>query len=148
MTHASPESGCQVDPLAHRVRDGADVVQTADAIVDVWQAIHAALVPIIGQGGVAALFNRSAHLSLRGHPWLAAARGNSAATIDFVALKSLLTQQTAVQALAAGKAMLQTFYGLLASLVGDSLTDQLLHSVWHPPTDQQPTQELPPCPSK
>lgn len=141
VTHDRPESSHQVDPLVHRVSDGADVVQTADAIIEVWQEIHATLVPIIGQGGVAALFKRSAYLSMRSHPWLAAARDSGPGAIDFVALKSLLIQQAAVQALAGGRAMLQTFYGLLASLVGDSLTEQLLRSVWHPPTGQPPTQD-------
>ena len=50
-------------PLADLVSDGADAEQLADAIVAMWLEIDQALHPIIGHRGVAALYNRSLHLT-------------------------------------------------------------------------------------
>lgn len=142
MTSGNPEGSRRADPLAHRVSGDASTPQIADAIVDTWLEIDAVLVPIIGQGGVGALFRRSAHLSMRTHPWLANAQDGSGA-IDCVALKSLLLLQSPAESLAGGKAMLQTFHGLLAGLVGASLTEQLLRPVWHQPPGATPEQDIP-----
>ena len=50
--------------------DVAEVVSIADAIVSTWREIALALGPIIGRGGVAALYRRSLYLAVREHPWL------------------------------------------------------------------------------
>ena len=140
MSSGIPEGSRIAGPLEHRVREDAAAPQIADAIVSTWLAIDAVLVPIIGKGGVGALFRRSAHLSISEHPWLAAAQDGMAGAADYNALKALLLLQSPADSLAGGSAMLQTFRGLLAGLVGASLTEQLLRSVWHPiprtPSDQ------------
>ena len=48
---------------------------------------------------------------------------------DLVALRPLLARQSRAQAAAGGVALLQTLDDLLASLIGASLTEQLLGSV-------------------
>lgn len=116
--------------LAQRAADGADAARIADAIVSTWEEIQAALGPIIGPASVALLYKRSLHLIGPAHPWLADANAGLRTAMDLAALKSVLVQQTGVHAAAAGGEILQTFYELLASLVGPSLTDQLLRSVW------------------
>ena len=118
------------------------MTQVANAIVDTWLAVDAVLVPIIGPMGVGALFRRSAHLSMREYPWLAAVQDGTAGPMDCAVLKSLLLLQSPTQSLAGGKAMLQIFYGLLMGLVGASLTEQLLRSVWHQPPSAPPVQDL------
>jgi hypothetical protein len=129
------------DPLAHRVSGDASSREIADAILDTWLAIDATLVPIIGPGGVSALFRRSAHLSMRAHPWLAGAQDGTSGAMDRVVLKDLLLLQSPAESLAGGKAMLQTFHGLLAGLVGAALTEQLLRPVWHQPAGEPPIQD-------
>ncbi len=129
------------DPLAHRIRNDADVGQIADALVDTWRSIDSKLVPLIGQGGVGALFRRSAHLTMHAHPWLAAAQEGTVGAIDLVALKALILRKNAAQARAGGTAMLHSFYALLAGLVGASLTEQLLRSVWQPSAGAPPAQD-------
>ena len=117
-------------PLADRVSDGADAEQVADAIVAIWLEIDQALHPIIGHRGVAALYNRSLHLTAVAYPWLAIDQPAVPAAVDPAGLRSALVQQAAAEAAAGGSALFLTFHELLASLVGTSLTGRLLRSVW------------------
>jgi hypothetical protein len=140
----SQESSRLAAPLAHRVGKDADAARIAEAIVSTWQEIDAALSPIIGQRGVAALYKRSLYLTGAAHPWLAATHGSVQPTMDLAALKSVFVQQTSADAAAAGNALLQKFHELLASLVGSSLTERLLRSVWANPSSGPPAQDTSP----
>ena len=115
--------------------------QVADTMVSTWQAINAALSPIIGQRGVAVLYKRSLYLTGHAHPWLADMQEDSQATMDLVALKSVFAQQSNTHAAAAGGAFLQTFHELLSSLIGLSLTERLLRPVWAPFSSGPPAQD-------
>jgi len=117
-------------PLAHRVGKDANAAQIADAIVATWQEIEAALTPIIGQRAVVALYRRSLHLTGSIHPWMAGTHEGVQTDMDLAALKSVFRQQSSANAAGGGSALFQTFYELLASLVGPSLTERLLRSVW------------------
>ena len=99
-------------------------------MVSTWQDIDAVLSPVIGQRGVAMLYKRSLYLIGPVHPWLAGMHEGVQATIDLEALKSAFAQQSSANAAAAGGAFLHTFYELLTSLVGPSLTERLLRPVW------------------
>ncbi len=116
--------------LAHRAGATATASQIADATAAAWHQIDAALTPIIGSRGVAALFKRSLHLNRQDHPCLAAMLESVQTTLDVAPLKSVLAQQSSAEAAAAGGEVLQTFYELLSNLVGPSLTERLLRSVW------------------
>ena len=128
-------------PLADRVSDGADAEQVADAIVAIWLEIDQALHPIIGHRGVAALYNRSLHLTAVAYPWLAIDQPAIPAAVDPAGLRSALVQQAAAEAAAGGSALFLRFHELLASLVGASLTDRLLRSVWAPSSTVSPAQD-------
>lgn len=128
-------------PLAGRVVDGADAEQVADAIVAVWREIDQALHSIIGHRGVAALYSRSLSLTAAGYPWLAIDQPAAPAAIDPSGLRAALVQQAAAEAAAGGSALFHGFHELLASLVGPSLTDRLLRSVWTHPSDTSPAQD-------
>ncbi len=127
--------------LAHRAGTGADAAHIADAVVSMWQEIDAALAPIIGQRGVAMLYKRSLYLIGPAHPWLAGTYAGVQAATDLVALKAVLAQQSSANAAAAGVAVLQTFYELLVSLIGPSLTERLLCSVWGNSLSGPPAQD-------
>jgi hypothetical protein len=126
-------------PLAFRVADDGDAMQIAEAIGRIWQEIDAALTPVVGQRGVAALFKRSLHVTSTAHPWVAARDGQAA--LDPAALKVLLAQQSGPDAAAGGSAFLHTFHELLATLIGGSLTERLLRSAWGPPLTDPPGQD-------
>ena len=127
--------------LADRVSDGADAEQVADAIVAIWLEIDQALHPIIGHRGVAALYNRSLHLTAVAYPWLAIHQPAVPAVVDPSGLRAALVRQTAAEAAGGGSALFQTFHELLSSLVGASLTDRLLRSVWTHSSPVSPAQD-------
>jgi len=119
-----------VRTLGAQAATGADARQIADAAVEVWSAVDAALAPVIGLRGSAALYRRSLHLARADYPWLAAASEGPAAPGDFAPLHAALVQQTGVLAAAAHDAMLRIFHDLLADLIGRSLTQRLLQAAW------------------
>lgn len=130
--------------LRARLKPGAGVDEVADAVLALWGAIGRALDPIIGQRGVAALYHRSLKLTARSHPWLAVVPAGplADADADLAALKAAFTRQSAEAAVAGGDALFETFRELLASLVGDPLTERLLRSVWTPPQGAVPQQDI------
>ena len=117
-----------VAPLDIRSRDGANSARLADAAVSQWQAIDAALAPIIGNLGVAALYHRSLFLSFKAHPWLDHER--SPDVLDLPALRALLAGRDAADVSEASATLLRTFMDLLASLVGAPLAERLLGPLW------------------
>ncbi|RPI46176.1 MAG: hypothetical protein EHM59_08175 [Betaproteobacteria bacterium] len=90
--------------------------------------MSAALSPIIGTGGVAALYNRSLYLTRPAYPWLDTVLQAALAAADFSALHLALSEQTDCDAAAASTTLLETFCDILTRLIGPSLTVQLLRS--------------------
>lgn len=109
---------------------GASSQEVAEVIAKAFQDIAQVLVPIIGQRGMAALYRRSLHLA--GAPWakIAAAIDAAALVMDTAPLAAELAKQTAANATTAGTGLLQVFYVLLATLIGESLSERLLRPVW------------------
>jgi len=126
----SPKSRRLTVTLERVVAGGAHVTQVADAIVVTWRDIDSAISPILGQQGLAALYRRSLYLCRGTHPWLAANPEGGEARMDLTELKTVLTSQDSATAAAGGGAHLQALYELLGSLIGPSLTEQMLRSAW------------------
>ncbi len=118
------------DELTALVDRGADAGQVAAAIVLTLERSEAALAPVVGVLSTAALYQRSLHLAMRSHPWLGAAFKGVHQVIDFPALSAMLAQQSTHAAAAGGGALLQAFYDVLTSLIGQALTDSLLCAIW------------------
>ncbi len=117
------------DPLPQGAEDPA----LPDAAPIPWHDIDAALSPVIGQRGVAALYKRSLHLTRGAHPCLQPAYESAQRPGDFAALKAALSQPAGPATAAANRALLQTFTDLLAQLIGRTLSARLLEPVWTPP---------------
>lgn len=115
-----------------------------DEALPVWRKIDAALSPVIGQRGVAALYQRSLFLTCTDHPSLRPAYESAQRPGDFEALKAALVLPTGPAAEAANRALLQTFIDLLARLVGRALTERLLESVLNPSSRGPAVQDTPP----
>jgi hypothetical protein len=113
-------------------------------MIATWQAIEAALAPIIGSKGVAALYQRSLHLTAKTHPWLAGALEPAQGAIDLAALQSVVAQQSDVDAALGSHVLLQTFQQLLGSLIGAALTERLLRDVLAEASRGAPAQETKP----
>lgn len=129
--------------LQHLAANGADAAKVASAIVSSWREIEAALTPVIGQRGVAALFERSLYLARGRHPWLAAVPENIEARMDLAALTAVLLKQASSAAAAGGAAHLEALHELLGSLIGQSLAERLLRSAWSNPLTGSAAQDLP-----
>lgn len=116
--------------LAQCAGNPADANTSAAATVALWLQISARLVPVIGARGVEVLFGRTLYLAGKSFSWLggAADRGRGTPSIDVI--RARLGRQEAAVAAAASCEFLFVFAGLLATLIGDSLTDRLLGPVW------------------
>ncbi|MGX1176909.1 hypothetical protein [Pseudomonas sp. NFACC04-2] len=141
MSTLSEESRQIVASLTHRVGPNADIAKTAHAIISILQDIEAALTPVIGQQGVAALYRRSLHLCGTNHPRLSSPCDRVQAGQVLTALKSVLVEQSEADALFFGEMLLTIFYELLTTLIGPSLTARLLRGVWEPSLSDTPSQE-------
>jgi hypothetical protein len=123
---------------------GADAGSIADAACEVWRGIDAALSPIIGNDGVAALFQRSLHLARAQHPGFPTLSNHAGGLVDFTILHRALSSQTSANAADANNALVIAFYDVLSSLIGAPLTERLLEPVLVAPsashTEQDPSQ--------
>jgi hypothetical protein len=140
----SQESDGIAGYLANRVETGADSAQLAEVIAATCRAIDHALAPIIGPRGVAALYRRSVHLASQTYPWLAKAHQGAPVTLELAPLSAVLARQTSTEAVAAGALLLQTFRDVLTTLVGPSLAERLLRSVWATFLSGPPAQDTTP----
>lgn len=129
MPMESQQGSCWPAPLSTWLND-ADTSQVAGAAVAVWLQIDQALRPILGHRGVAALFNRSVKHTAARFPWLDQYPQDVLAVVDPSVLEAALLLQTAAEATAGVDSLFQSLRALLTSLVGSSLTDRLLRSVW------------------
>lgn len=141
MSALNEESRQIVAALAHRVGPNADTACIALATVSILEAMHTALTPIIGQQGVAALYRRSLHLCASRQPRLADISERVQTALDLSALNSELVTESEADALLFGEVILTTFYELLTTLIGPSLTARLLRDVWKPSLSDTSAQE-------
>lgn len=98
----------------------------ADGLFQRLEQVRNVLAPVIGEGGVVALFERSRQLSSRPHAWLAAAAPGLRSGMDLAELRSVVARQDDQAAAAGAASLLKTFHDLLAGLIGEPLTRQLL----------------------
>lgn len=108
----------------------ATSVDAARALLRTWQRIDTTLVPVIGHGGVRALYQRGLQLTVPSHPWLAAADAVGPAPGDAAAWRLLFASQDAAEAASACATLLLAADRLLAGLVGPALAQRLLEPVW------------------
>jgi hypothetical protein len=127
--------------LATRAGADPNAERIAEAFVSVCQQVDRLLCPIFGHRGAAALYKRSLYLTGKTHAWLADSGQSFEAPVEFTVVKSLLAAQDDQLASAGACTFLQTLYDLLASMVGPSLTETLLRSLWADASPGSPTQE-------
>ena len=118
-------------------------IRIADAALERWQQVAAALSPIIGEAGVLALLRRSVVLRQPEHTCPAVAVADKRKDA-FAALHSALRPQTAQVASAADGAVLLTFVDLLNNLIGPALTQRLIGSAGPPTSGGPAAQDKPP----
>jgi len=128
--------------LARRVGHSADSEKVSAVALSIWDEVDEALSPIIGKSGVTALYKRSLYTAIVDHPCLVTAyEGVTRNGKGFAGLDTALLQQTPQQGLVVLEALLSTFHELLTFLIGGSLFERLLRSVWDKPSDSDVTKE-------
>ncbi len=103
--------------------------------------MQSALVPIIGQGGFDALYQRCLHLALPRHPWLSQVTASEPPDPGFQSLLRALSQHPPQDAAAAQEFLLRSFLDILANLIGPSLVQRLLGTVVVVPSSGPPEQD-------
>ena len=116
--------------LSHPFEKYSDPVAIAGELVRLVQDLATVLTPILGNRGVAALYQRSLHVTRARHPWVAGPVEVAQPIIDLVALRAQFAHQERDEAATAATALLQAFHHLLASLIGYPLAERLLDPVW------------------
>jgi hypothetical protein len=97
----------QVQSTLTQLATDGDAVRIADKAVAMWRNVDAALSPIIGQRGVAALFKRSLLQTVPALTPLVTAREAVDASSYFDALRGTLEQQSCENAIATNGGLLQ-----------------------------------------
>lgn len=127
--------------LAHRTRNDIGAGSASRCVASLCEDIGVALTPIVGLRGVAALYMRSLFLTSHAHPVLSGLHEGVQSTMDLSPLTAALASLGETEASTVGAALLQSFYELLGSLVGLSLTERLLSSLWDHPLSDIPALE-------
>lgn len=119
--------------LARRKECAPATDSGAETAFFIWHQVASQLSPIIGQQGVCSLFNRALHLASKHYAWLLIAKDYAPGEDPPSSLKAWFESPEATSATEANYLLLVTFTDLLASLIGDFLTNQLLNPVWSLP---------------
>jgi hypothetical protein len=101
-----------------------------DEVIDLWEPMATHIIMIVGDGGFNSLYLRAISLAQPTFPWLAATSPPSHASNRFAELVTCLKGQPPEQAKAANNLLLTTFTDILATLIGEDLTIQILRSAW------------------
>jgi len=104
-----------------------------------WERLAAQLSPLIGETGLCALYARALRLAMPQYPFPAPTTGSIA--VFLATLRENLASADTQTASEANAALLDTFTGLLASLIGNSLTVRQMHAAWNDTYQQKNTQE-------
>jgi len=116
--------------LAQSAGMASDANSVAAATVAQWLQISARLNPVIGSHGVDVLFSRTLYLAGRSFSWLSVAGDQQLGAPSLEVIRARLGRQQTPVAVTASCEFLIVFTELLATLIGDSLTDRLLDPVW------------------
>ena len=114
----------------------AVLAERPEAVVDVaialWNRLAPELIAIVGEGGFRPLYARSVRLAAGRFPWLSPELAMPAHSDSFSQLRAQLCVRTPAEAHLASQDLFNVFFDLLASLIGESLTNQILSFAWSP----------------
>jgi len=107
-----------------------DNEKVADAAIILWQQIATNIISIVGESGFDSLYVRSIFLSASKFSWLASYNPKPEIRNQFAELKICFEKQTPDHIKEANKQLLITLTDILASLIGEPLTTQILCMAW------------------
>ena len=121
---STDDAGATDKPSYHGVSGGE--VTGVTALVQPWLLLSVQLTPLIGESGFCALVGRAMRLTSVRAEHLIPGDGARSLTDLFTSLTRILNEIGPEHAVAANTGMLDTFTTLLANLIGEALTKQLL----------------------
>jgi len=122
--------------------EGADAQSVATATVRALTLLFDAVKPLVGNLALRALYVRSLHLARSSLERPTPAPSETESPDELLAsLKRDLLSRAPAAARGAAEALLSAFADLLVSLIGESLTNRLLHSAWGSPATDEPSLE-------
>ena len=125
---AEPQKDCLHDSIHHVLGNETDADAVAAATVRAVESLMGELKPLVGGLATFALYARSLHLANasfeRPDPALQKLQE------DLIPLRNDLSARSLEDSRTASHALLRALVDLLASLIGQSLTDRLLRSAW------------------
>jgi len=116
-----------------------EVVETT---LGLWSRFAPELTAVVGAGGFMSLYSRSVKLTGGRYPWVLSELSKPTCGDGLSELRACLGHQTPAQAHLASEDLLNVFFDLLASLIGESLTGQILDSAWSSPAPEMPMRNL------
>ena len=122
--------------LAHEGAAGSAHERAATAASRVYDKIHAHMAPLVGDAGVQLLFARSAKLAQGEFTGLAEISILEGST----PLRERLQEQESPLAPESAEALFGTFFALIATFIGERLTNQMLRRAW-PTIEEMATEE-------
>ena len=129
--------------MAQRAGNTPDARGVAEAFVGTWNQMAARLVPVVGGTGVHILLSRALQIASKNTPRLLLAGTPEPGATQLDNLRACIEAHDANSAAEASYALLATFTDLLASLIGNDLTDQLLDPAWSSPPDSPQKENTP-----
>lgn len=101
-----------------------------DEAISLWESLAAQVISIVGEGGFNSLYSRSIFLTKPEFPWLDAVSRLQVSEQGFIELKECMENQDRALARTANSQLLVCFIGVVASIVGDKLTMNILRLAW------------------
>lgn len=129
--------------LAQRAGTPSDAGGVAAPLISTWNQIAVRLAPVIGWAGVHILLGRARQIASKDVPWLLPAEHSGPGAGQLDSLLAALEARDSDTAAEASYVLLATLTDLLASLIGNTLTDQLLDPVWSSPPDSHQKESAP-----
>lgn len=99
-----------------------------DALLQPWRRLAGHLCPLVGESGFCALYSRTLRLSAGRFDWMAGTQACKSVDGTLAGLREAFAAAEPAVARAGNAALLKTFTGLLADLIGEALTARLLAS--------------------
>jgi len=104
--------------------------EPAGALILVWEKMAAQVISIVGVGGFNSLYARSIFLSQKTYAWLDDCAISAQSGHRFVDLKKCFESQPPEHSIAANSLLLITLTDIMASIIGEQLTNNILHTAW------------------
>ena len=101
-----------------------------DGAIVLWEQLATHIISIIGESGFNSLYARSVFLAQSTFPWLVATSTSPQTDHRFAELRISFEGKTRMQTREANRLLLIIFTDILASLIGEQLTTQMVRLAW------------------